>query len=64
MVFVKDAKELRFVRFNKAGADLVGFPSEILLGKNDFDFFPKDQAEAFIEKDRAVLRGREIVDIP
>ena len=35
MVFVKDAKDLRFVRFNKAGEQLLGFASEDLIGKND-----------------------------
>lgn len=64
MVFVKDAKELRFVRFNKAGEDLLGFPKKDMIGKNDYDFFPKDQADFFTSKDRAVLAGKEIVDIP
>jgi PAS domain S-box-containing protein len=64
MVFVKEAKSLCFVRFNKAGEDLLGIPREQLIGKNDYDFFPKEQADAFIKKDRAVLSGREAVDIP
>ena len=64
MVFVKDAKELRFVRFNKAGEELLGFPRSELIGKNDYDFFPKEQADYFTQKDRAVLAGREILDIP
>ncbi len=63
MVFVKDAKELRFIRFNKAGEDLIGFKREELIGKNDYDFFPKEQAEFFIAKDREVLAGNNIVDI-
>jgi PAS domain S-box-containing protein len=64
MVFVKDAKELRFVRFNRAGEDLLGFSRHDLLGKNDFDFFPKSQAEYFSSKDKEVLSGRSVVDIP
>lgn len=64
MVFVKDAENLRFVRFNKAGEDLIGHPREELIGKNDYAFFPKEQAEFFISKDRAVLNGRAVVDIP
>lgn len=64
MVFVKDAKELRFVRFNKAGEDLLGYERSDLIGKNDYDFFPKEQADFFTEKDRAVLAGKVIVDIP
>lgn len=64
MVFVKDAKRLRFVQFNKAGEDLVGYSRNDLLGKNDYDFFPKEQADFFVQKDREVLAGRAIVDIP
>jgi two-component system, cell cycle sensor histidine kinase and response regulator CckA len=64
MIFVKEAAELRFVRFNKAGEDLLGYPREDLIGKNDYDFFPKEEADFFVAQDRAVLRGRRVVDIP
>lgn len=64
MVFVKDAKELRFVRFNKAGEDLLGYRSADLIGKNDYDFFPKAEADHFTAKDRDVLKGKAILDIP
>ena len=64
MIFVKDATDLRFVRFNRAGEKLLGrFRSE-MIGKNDFDFFPESQAEAFIKKDREVLIKGEMTDIP
>ena len=64
MVFVKRADDLRFVRFNKVGLELLGLSSEEVIGKNDFDFFPKEQAEHFVKKDREVLRGKQIFDIP
>lgn len=64
MLFIKDARELRFVRINKAGEELLGLRREQLLGKNDYDFFPQEQADFFTGKDRAVLQGREMVDIP
>jgi PAS domain S-box-containing protein len=63
MLFVKDAKDLRFVRWNKAGEDLVGFKREELIGKNDYDFFPKEEADAFTANDREVLEGGILVDI-
>lgn len=63
MIFVKDAAELRFVRFNRAGEELLGFAREDLHGKNDYDFFPKDEADAFTAKDREVLRNGRVVDI-
>jgi two-component system cell cycle sensor histidine kinase/response regulator CckA len=64
MIFVKDAENLRFVRFNKAGEDLLGYSRENLLGKNDYDFFPVAQADFFTAKDRAVLTDGKLLDIP
>lgn len=64
MIFVKEAKELRFVRFNKAGEALLGYSREELIGKNDTDFFPKEQADFFISKDREVLRDGYLLNIP
>jgi len=64
MIFLKDARELRVVRFNRAGENLLGHSREDVLGKNDYDLFPKEQADFFTEKDRKVLHGKEVVDIP
>jgi PAS domain S-box-containing protein len=64
MVFVKDAQELRFVRFNKAGESLLGFSRRDLIGKNDYDFFPKEEADFFTSKDREVLASGQQLDIP
>lgn len=64
MVFVKDARTLRFVEFNKAGERLTGFLREELLGKSDYDFFPRDEADFFTEKDRAVLASGSMLEIP
>ncbi len=63
MIFIKDAKELRFVRFNRAGEELLGHSRESLIGRNDYDFFPPDEADFFTAKDRQVLEGRTLVDI-
>ena len=63
MVFIKDARELRFVLVNHAGEKLLGYESEQLIGKNDYDFFPREQADFFTTKDReALASGGE--DIP
>ena len=64
MVFVKDAEELRFVRLNRAGEELLGIARETLIGKNDYDLFPKEQADFFTEKDRSTLSSQEMLDIP
>ncbi|MCX5786168.1 MAG: ATP-binding protein [Elusimicrobia bacterium] len=64
MIFVKDAETLRFARFNKAGEELLGYTREALIGKNDYDFFPKEQADFFIQKDREVLKSGQLHEIP
>jgi len=64
MIFLKDAKELRFVRFNKAGEELLGYSRDELLGKNDYDFFPKKEADFFTTEDEKVLKEGKLHDIP
>lgn len=64
MLFVKDAGDLRFVRFNKAGEELIGHSREDMIGKNDHDFFPVEQADFFTQKDRDVLESAIPLDIP
>ncbi len=63
MLFVKDAANLTFVRFNRAGEELLGWKREDLIGKSDLDLFPPAQASAFIAKDREVLAQRGVVTI-
>jgi len=55
MLVVKNGKDGRFVLVNRAGEELLGVPREALIGRNDADFFPADQAAAFAEMDRKVL---------
>jgi len=64
MIFLKDAKDLRFARFNRAGENLLGYSRSDLIGKSDYDLFPKKQADHFTGKDREVLSGKKILDIP
>ncbi len=64
MIFVKNAGDLHFVSFNKAGEDILGYSRDELISKNDYDFFPKEEADFFIKKDREVLNGGRLVDIP
>jgi len=65
MIFLKEAKHLRFVTFNRAGEELLGYDRKDLLGKNDLDLFPPKQAAFFIGKDREALRAETgVLDIP
>lgn len=64
MVFVKDARDLRFVAWNKAGEEIVGFRREEMLGRTDYDLFNPEDAAEFQRKDREVLEQRALHDIP
>ncbi len=64
MIFLKDARYLRYLQFNRAGEDLLGYSRIDMIGKSDYDFFPKEQADHFNEKDREVLNGKKVLDIP
>lgn len=58
-VFVKN-KEHNWVLINEAFCLLINQPRELLLGKSDFDFFPKEEADIFKNKDEIVFQSHEI----
>lgn len=64
MIFLKDATNLRFVRLNKAAEDMIGVSRDELIGKNDYDLFPKQEADQYTAKDREALEAGRLVDIP
>jgi sigma-B regulation protein RsbU (phosphoserine phosphatase) len=64
MLFVKDAKDLKFVRWNRAEEEALGIDRSAAIGRSDYDFFPEEQASFFVAKDRAVLNGGQMVEIP
>ena len=65
MIILKEATDLRFVVFNRAGEELLGYDRKALLGKNNLDFFPPEQALNFMANDREVLDGEAgMLDIP
>lgn len=67
MVFVKDAKDLRYTHLNRTGEKMTNRHREEMLGKNTFDFFPEDQALEFERQDREALtlhHGTGLTDSP
>jgi len=64
MVFIKDARTLRYVRQNRATLDLLGLSKDDVIGKNDWDFLPKQQADFILAKDRELLATGRLVDVP
>jgi diguanylate cyclase (GGDEF)-like protein/PAS domain S-box-containing protein len=58
MLFLKDAKELKFKMINKAAEDLIGLSRKVVLNKTDYEIFPKKQADFFVKKDREALSNK------
>ncbi|MGB2807213.1 MAG: PAS domain S-box protein [Sedimentisphaerales bacterium] len=52
--FVKD-EEHKWTILNDAACEAIGRPREELIGKSDYDLFPKEQADVFREKDNLVF---------
>jgi PAS domain S-box-containing protein len=63
-VFAKEAEELRFVLWNPTAEQLLGLSAAEVMGKNDHDFFPREQADFFTAKDRETLAAGQIIEIP
>lgn len=58
-IFVKDRKH-HWVLLNDALCKFIGYSREELIGKSDYEFFPKEQADIFWAKDEEVFKtGRE-----
>ena len=55
-IFVKD-RQHHWVLMNDAMCGFMGRSREELLGKSDYDFFPKEQADVFWAKDQLVLES-------
>ena len=56
-IFFKDTKS-RFIRVNQSHAELLGVSDpEAAIGKTDFDFFSKHEAEQFYKEEQDVIRG-------
>jgi PAS domain S-box-containing protein len=57
-IFVKDGKPDRFGKFrlwNKKSEQMFGLTSEQVIGRTDYDFFPKQQADWFWQTDQQVF---------
>ncbi len=54
-VFVKD-REHRLLLVNTAECELAGRSREEMIGRTDYDFFPKEQVDVFWEKDENVFK--------
>ena len=53
-IFYKD-QDNRFIRVNRAFAEIMGLPREELEGRSLFDLYPREQAESFWKDDQEVI---------
>jgi len=61
-IYAKDAHS-RFTACNKLVANRMGVSPADLIGKTDFDFFPREMAEKFFADEQALLKsGKPLID--
>ncbi len=61
-VYFKDDQH-RFILVNKAKAEHSNVSPESMIGKTDFDYFPAEQAQRFVDDENAIMRsGQAMVD--
>ena len=60
-IFVKNAKH-QWIVLNDAYCDLIGFSQNQLIGKFDYDFFPKHEADVFIKNDEYVFKTHKFLE--
>jgi diguanylate cyclase (GGDEF)-like protein/PAS domain S-box-containing protein len=65
MAWLKDEKG-RFILMNPAFAAASGIETEELIGKTDFDFWPPEFAQRFVDDDKFVMKSgeRKIIEEP
>jgi diguanylate cyclase (GGDEF)-like protein/PAS domain S-box-containing protein len=62
ILYAKDAQS-RFIACNELVAQGMGTTAANLIGKTDFDFFPREMAEGFFADEQAILRtGQPLID--
>ena len=61
-IYAKDAQS-RFTAANKLVANRMGVEPEDLIGKTDFDFYPREMAEKFFSDEQTLIKsGKPLID--
>lgn len=60
MAWLKDAKS-RLLSVNNEFAKMCNTSVENIIGKTDFDFFPKDLAETYVKEDRIAMETKQTI---
>ena len=61
---VRDAEDLHFIRFNKAGERLLGYSREELYGKTNYHLLYSKSAEHSKKSDKTALLSKDLTDLP
>ncbi len=64
LIYVKDADNLRYIRFNKAGEELLGMSRYDIIGSNDYEIFDHNFADFHHSIDKAVLKNQSLINVP
>ena len=64
MVFVKDARDLRFVRVNRATELALGYSRDELVGQEDQGLAPADESAFFASVERQVVLTGQTIEVP
>ncbi len=62
MIFVKD-RESKYLSCNERYAVTVGLRPDEILGKDDYDFYPRELADKYRDDDRSVMRSGSALDL-
>lgn len=60
MAWLKD-KNSTLLAINDEFARMCSTSKENIIGKTDFDFFPKEYAELYVQEDKAVMKTRQMI---
>jgi polar amino acid transport system substrate-binding protein len=62
MIFVKD-RESKYLSCNERYASILGLRPDEILGKDDYDFYPRELADKYRADDRSVMESGSSVDL-
>jgi PAS domain S-box-containing protein len=64
MVYLKDAKELNFIKINKATEEFLNAERKNIIGKKNFDLLRRNEADYYTELDEKAINSGELIHAP